>query len=412
MRKAALISLLTLIVMACATNAKAASGEYYYSLLSSDAKEFYSIILENKDKLRYNDEIVVDKTMSQDSANRYVEAMNNAVRAFNQDHPEVFWLRRSWNIQWNGRGSQITFSLRYAGVNDSWENGGRSIASDEDFLNNQILALTNEAKNSGDTQYDQLLYIHNWLTSHNLYNSWAFSIGQDNSGDNTPWEAISALDEDLSPVCEGYAKAFKLACDRLCIPCIIASGGNHAWNYVLMDDGNWYAVDVTYDDPIYTINGAEQNSLISGGEKQDYFLLGSQTFFANHTEDNEWEYPNLSKADYDVATAIHMEASYDFGPTEEIPAISEKGVNLTPETEGTEGFPAPNEGIEPTTQTEETFHATSNKSRDERGGIPAIFLIIFVIILIAGIGLVVAVVISRQRAAARRRRHWRGGGLL
>ena len=74
-------------------------------------------------------------------------------------------------------------------------------------------------------------------------------------------------------VCDGYAKAFKLLCDKYDIPCIIVAGtavqsGSseaHAWNYVQMEDGNWYAVDVTWNDKE------------GGAPSMSYFLVGSQT---------------------------------------------------------------------------------------------------------------------------------------
>ena len=74
-------------------------------------------------------------------------------------------------------------------------------------------------------------------------------------------------------MCDGYAKAFKLLCDRFGIPCVIVAGravqssGSeaHAWNYVQMEDGNWYAVDVTWNDK----ETAEPST--------DYFLVGLHT---------------------------------------------------------------------------------------------------------------------------------------
>jgi transglutaminase/protease-like cytokinesis protein 3 len=59
-------------------------------------------------------------------------------------------------------------------------------------------------------------------------------------------------------VCEGYAKSFKYLMDGLNIPCTMVIGkarnssGNtesHAWNYVKIDE-KWYAIDVTWDDPV------------------------------------------------------------------------------------------------------------------------------------------------------------------
>lgn len=73
-------------------------------------------------------------------------------------------------------------------------------------------------------------------------------------------------------VCEGYAKAFKLFCDQMEIPCIVITGMGytnngsepHAWNAVRMEDGNWYAVDVTWDDQ-------------TSGIFYDFFLVGGES---------------------------------------------------------------------------------------------------------------------------------------
>ena len=87
-------------------------------------------------------------------------------------------------------------------------------------------------------------------------------------------------------VCEGYARAFKYILDDLGIPCIIVCGvgtntngdtEKHAWNYVYLNN-NWYAVDVTWDDPIIT--GGKINDTI----KSAYFLKGSEEFFKDHVE--------------------------------------------------------------------------------------------------------------------------------
>lgn len=351
---------------------------YYYSQLSPDAKEVYDLLMEGKESLYSNDKVTIEKTMDQKDTDKYLEEMNTAARAFSKDHPEIFWLRGSWNVEGQGQGSQFVFSLRYSGLSSSWESGERSVPNDEEFLNSQVTNLAKEAQDGRVGKYDQLLYVHDWLTNHNLYNSWAFEIGQGNSADSTPWEAISAFDDDLSPVCEGYAKAFKLTCNQLGIPCVIVTGGNHAWNYVLMDDGNWYAVDVTYDDPAYTVNGVEQNSVISGGEGHTYFLVGSRTFFDDHTEDKEWKYPQLSKTDYNADATVQLAESADSEPMKGItPKADEKNVGNT---------------------------------KEHRFSILP-FLVSAIIFVVVG-GLLVLIMISRRRAAERRRRNWRGGGFL
>ena len=108
-------------------------------------------------------------------------------------------------------------------------------------------------------------------------------------------------------VCEGYAKSYKYLLDGVGIPCVLVSGKGtnskgeteeHIWNYVCLDN-KWYAVDVTWDDPIVT-GGALTNRI-----KHKYFLKGAPEFNSNHMANNylsnnsfRFEYPKLSNEDY------------------------------------------------------------------------------------------------------------------
>jgi transglutaminase/protease-like cytokinesis protein 3 len=61
-------------------------------------------------------------------------------------------------------------------------------------------------------------------------------------------------------ICSGYAHTYKLLMQLIGVDCIVVggtgtnqSGGteSHAWNMVKLD-GNWYQVDVTWDDPVFS----------------------------------------------------------------------------------------------------------------------------------------------------------------
>ena len=89
-------------------------------------------------------------------------------------------------------------------------------------------------------------------------------------------------------MCEGYARGFKYILDELGIPCVLISGTatnsngeteSHAWNYVELE-GKWYAVDVTWDDPVIVGDG-----YITSDVKYKNFLKGSDTFFETHEAD-------------------------------------------------------------------------------------------------------------------------------
>ena len=76
-------------------------------------------------------------------------------------------------------------------------------------------------------------------------------------------------------VCDCYARLFKLLCQKKGIACILVPGGSdmidgevqmdHIWNYVQMEDGNWYLVDCTWDD------------MGTSTPRMTHFLAGYQT---------------------------------------------------------------------------------------------------------------------------------------
>ncbi len=89
-------------------------------------------------------------------------------------------------------------------------------------------------------------------------------------------QPIGALKSGLA-VCGGYAHTLELLCVLADIDCIYITGfagtggqgGLHAWNKVKID-GQWYNVDVTWDDSEY------------GQYTYDYFLVSDQKFYINH----------------------------------------------------------------------------------------------------------------------------------
>ena len=164
---------------------------------------------------------------------------------------------------------------------DGADASDRDLNADITQLNTAIQALSNAAKSSSAKRYKQLAYVNEQLCTYNGYHAEAAAGGY---ALRYPWSALSALDQltvkddangSLKPVCEGYARAFKLICDALEIPCVLVSGNanseKHMWNYVQMENGYWYAVDVTWND--------------STG-KNGYFLVGKDVMSKEHTASN------------------------------------------------------------------------------------------------------------------------------
>ncbi|MBQ7460866.1 MAG: hypothetical protein IJS63_01230 [Bacteroidaceae bacterium] len=267
-----------------------------------------------------------------------------AFLSLNYDHPEFFWIGNAYYYGISsgyrysyyptlGTGTiyytiNLTFPLRTNNF-DIRTNG----VDTYNFRNTTNLANGVQLfKSSKETilaecqtgsQYDKVLAAHEWLTHHNCYNYFYFPMGytQSQIGD-TPWSALSALegnDGQQAPVCEGYARALKVLCDEMGIPCILMSGividgegntGAHMWNYVQMEDKKWYAVDVTWDDP--TVKGY-YSQVVTGYESQKWFLLGSEspveggmTLIESHPEGWFNSYTSQGSYSWDLLTGPQL----------------------------------------------------------------------------------------------------------
>jgi len=230
-----------------------------------------------------------------DVFNKAAMTLVTAENAFDRDHPEIFWLNGS--CSWNTRCTVTSVKVKGDTVFIECRQRVFYYLSCSKFdvraENYRDPAVIAEAEAERDRAADEIIasvpphsdtegilrHFNRTLTMINGYNTSddLYSIGSD------PRECISALTGrygEEGPVCEGYARAFKVLCDRVSIPCVLADGVGiskpeaepllHIWNLVYPGDGFWYAVDVTWNDPL--ING--KADLVSGYESEKYFLVG------------------------------------------------------------------------------------------------------------------------------------------
>ena len=205
-----------------------------------------------------------------------------AITALRYDKPEALWLSdMRYGVSWTSSGSSsvvtkeaiFAFRLKYDG--DELEMYNRQMAS--------ARALANRVDQSADL-YRQVMQVHDLLAAQSTYNYEALEqVGT--KAESLSHQAYSCLvaGDPYEPVCDGYAKAVKVVCDLLEIPCVLVSSDTHMWNNVKMDDGDWYNLDLTWDD-----TGDTGSHL--------YFLVGSMTVVdgqmfcqqPDHLEKNPW----------------------------------------------------------------------------------------------------------------------------
>ena len=285
---------------------------HLYNQLENDAKIIYTKLYENIDNLKtgtYTIEFgnAFSNTLSKENGDSELKKnYQSAIEAFLYENPEAFFLdaiKMYLNIEEITKITGIKYNV-YINQGHKTNYLAEGLYSKEDVerceaeieqVKNEILAMV-----SGKSDYEKIRIIHDYLIDTIEYDT---TLLQDNI-----YNMYGALVKKES-VCEGYAKAFQYLMNQIGIDNVIAIGTatnsnnqteNHAWNYVNLN-GNWYAIDVTWDDPVI-IGGGK----LSQKMRYQYFLKGSNTLFKNHVESNtfteggqEFTYPTLSVTDYE-----------------------------------------------------------------------------------------------------------------
>ncbi|MBQ7231690.1 MAG: hypothetical protein IJX07_00445, partial [Bacillales bacterium] len=317
MQASQLIENVQWVQQALRMNAQIESG-YFGKQIENDpvAVAAYRALRDNVDQLKTGTTSIpftVDMKITQDIFSEITASVQKARDAFDRDYSEVFWLDSSklgFKVEAlppDGSTTKITFQVSGKFTNyfqDGYQNE-QQVEQDITSINQAISGIINSL--SG-TDYDKIKKIHDYLIDKNEYNG-------SSSPSEKAWEISSALyygstekSNIDNPVCEGYARAFKVLCDKLNIPCVLVSGDGvsggtrepHMWNYVQLD-GAWYAVDVTWDDPTYRYTPTAEDRLKN---QYTYFLKGSNNF-PGHVNDGKmsakgynFSYPLLSPTDY------------------------------------------------------------------------------------------------------------------
>lgn len=279
----------------------------YGAQLDGNAKALYDLLVQNYvvDYSQYLDsvdfpfefpdtitfEAVVEDGSFQRKGESYVQATDDvktaiqaASDAFSYDYPQAFWFRGSnygYRVSCVRDGSSST-GYRGTFKNFTFKPANREISENAhtrmgDFMDGvqSAVAELNEQTLGMDME-QKIKRIHDYICQRVTYRN-----------DNTLWVHSAAslfLDADPAFVCEGYAKSMKIFCYYMGINCACISGtakgtssgtpGAHMWNYVQMDDGNWYLVDATWDDV-----GTPPSSrylLVGRSTKGQYITIGEE----------------------------------------------------------------------------------------------------------------------------------------
>ena len=284
--------------------------KYFYNQLDEKSRIIYRAFESNKEQMKtgtYQIELgtsfsdILSQSNGQEKLGEYYQS---AIEAYTYDNPEIFYLspkKMFLNIETTTRGENSTYNVYINSGNEAnylAEEFNSKQAIDQAFA--QIEQVKNQImQNKTGNTYEDIKMVHDYLVDNINYDS---SLSKQNI-----YSIYGAL-VNRECVCEGYARAFKYLLDELNIPCVMVIGTgtnsqgeteNHAWNYVQLN-GNWYAVDATWDDPVVIGGGTASEE-----SRYKYFLVGREVIDQDHSPSGQFtengkifSYPNVNYENY------------------------------------------------------------------------------------------------------------------
>ena len=180
------------------------------------------------------------------------------------EHPELFYVKTQWgwSIAYEG-------STKVLSVFPSYSIDGKVIPEGKiteymPQIQQQQAELTQKVEEitaqigENWTPLQKALYLHDYIATHGQYDTIS-RVDVENKIDERRRDAYGMLIDGIG-VCQGYTLAYRLLLDRVGIKSgtVTSDSMNHVWNLIQID-GNWYHVDVTWDDPTEDRIGQSQH---------------------------------------------------------------------------------------------------------------------------------------------------------
>lgn len=248
-------------------------ASYAYSTLQSREEQLlYQEILRSLQNRETETEL---STLNQD----LLEPVFRCVLA---DHPEIFYVDgyTSTSYRLGSVLKKITFSGDYTMEEEEIE---RRRGLLEDAVERWLSDMPEE------NEYEKVKYLYEYLISHTEY-----ELGCDDS------QNICSVLLNGRSVCQGYAKAFQLLCQRAQVPALLVTGRvngqGHAWNLIRVD-GQWYFVDPTWGDASYRQEETGYPQSAYPAVNYDYFCVTTEQLTRTHEIGDGQKLPECTAVD-------------------------------------------------------------------------------------------------------------------
>ena len=288
-----------------------ASLFYYYTKLNKGQKKMYRRLL---NVLRYPDSNEVGKAFkikAEPGSKKYSNWFSKVYMALQYDHPELFWFFSGdngvsvWHYYSRYPDAKGRYTYQFF-LKGTYKNYKKEVTAFYDAVDSVMKGLDKKAPKA-----KLALQVHDRLLDLCDYNDEAYAQrGSSFYSNNYCHTAYGALVKDSSgrwnkPVCDGYSMAYEFILQQLGFYVTVVSGDaggsrsdatGHAWNAVYLN-GNWYEVDVTWDDidPDSSWNRCEAGRLAAKDSAymrkvRHYLFLVSTDYITDFTDGPSFRY--------------------------------------------------------------------------------------------------------------------------
>lgn len=198
------------------------------------------------------------------------------------DHPEIFWIGTSAQIETDMTGRVVGYDLEITVPVESRPSMRQNLEAAADECIARIPSIASD--------YERIKMVYEYLIDTVEY--------QAGSADSQ--NVQSALLYHTS-VCAGYSKAFQYILHRMGLFCTYITGktrdgGDHGWNMVRID-GEYYYVDVTWGDPVFA--GQVEGENAGNVTNYNYLCCTEYDLFKTHIPDESITLPPCTSDKYD-----------------------------------------------------------------------------------------------------------------
>lgn len=269
---------------------------YQYSQMSAGEKQVYDRL--KVSALNYQNYTDISDLEIKLKPKEATKIMN----AFRADYPQYFWVSNYVSVSYREDTGFVTKCVLLYTDGENTDNLSTGKRADREKIKSKRTAVDSVIKDivskigTSWSVYEKEKYIHDYLAENMKYDTPAAQDPYINGGLKPAFSILGAF-IDKKGVCEAYSKAFQTLCYEVGINANQVIGEGHMWNTVNLG-GDWYQVDVTWDDPIY--NDANGNPTDRQGTVYAYFNLTSAKMYETHTvaSESDIKVPNCTATKY------------------------------------------------------------------------------------------------------------------